>query len=212
MKRETYQILKKETPISYICFSTLENRSIILISTSDAHLLIYELIEYRFELINRISLEKIYSDNFKNSQEVLQDNESQASLLCIGLQLFSIGNNSRIEFNRTRKNVDFIIACATTACLMFIEFNTGSLIYLVDFKSISADKHAGNLTRMIPQVVEFSIVNKEQLNVAFLLLFQNEINVVKCADICLNQIEKVDDLQNESTAPKKEIIISVVSK
>ena len=42
----------------------------------------------------------------------------------------------------------------------------------------------------MPQAIDCQIVNGGQIHLAFLMLFQNEINIVKCGDVVVPKVEK----------------------
>lgn len=192
---------------TFVTVCSLENEPIIVTSSSNSILSIYEYKNNKSLLVKRISLETLYSTYIKSQGECVQNNESHASFLCIGLQVFNIGSTSRIEFNQTRKNSNIIIVCGTPVCLFFIDYNTGQLIYLVDFKSISFRTNASDSTFIMPQSIDFSLVENKQINAAFLFLFQNEINIVKCADICVSTNQSaIDSKPNDLTNESEEIL------
>ena len=102
--------------------------------------------------------------------------------------MFSLAASSRLEFDETRKNSRILIVCATSACLFFIDFDSGNLIYLIDFNQNSPNKKLQNLA--MPQAIDCQIVNDGRIHLAFLLLFQNEINIMKCGDVVVPKIDK----------------------
>lgn len=91
--------------------------------------------------------------------------------VCTGLHVFKV-------------NLQTVITCATSSCMFLIDFDSGDLIYLIDFNEINLDNSKKDvLACLLPQTVEFCLVDGKQVNAALLSLFQNEINIVKCADI-----------------------------
>lgn len=206
-KKNQFQV--SDTLVSICC---LEHEPVILTCSSNSLLCFYEYKNEKFTLTKKISLENLYS-NFiaaNISQENTLKDDSFASFLCIGLKVFNIGSNSRIEFNRTRKNSNYIIVCGTPVCLFFIEYSTGSLIYLIDFKEVSFRKNLNNSMFIMPQTINFCLADNKQINAAFLFLFQNEITIVKCADICSNQLDSI--IQENAQIIENENTLTVIPK
>jgi hypothetical protein len=195
------QTITNECTFVNVC--SLLDEPIIIASTSGSNLNIYHYDKMEIKLFRQISLENLYSNQFQLQESSSEDGEqSYASCLCIGLQVFNIGDQNRIEFNQARKNSNTIIVCGTPQCLFFIEYSTGNLIYMVDFKSVSFRQNA---TFMMPQTIDFCLVRDRQINAAFLFLFQNEISIVKCADICANK-SLVKEISNHAVDSQNELL------
>jgi len=209
---KTTQLQVDDTLVSICC---LEHEPTIITCNSNSMLCYYEYKNEKFFLTKNISLENVYSNyvktniNQEDPTSTLKD-DSYASFLCIGLKVFNIGTNSRIEFNRTRKNSSYVIVCGTPVCLFFIEYSTGTLIYLIDFKEVSFRKNLNNSMFIMPQTIDFCLVDNKQINAAFLFLFQNEITIVKCADICSNQLDSI--IQENAQIIENENTLTVIPK
>lgn len=62
----------------------------------------------------------------------------------------------------------------------------------------------------IPQAIECQLVRNKQINAAFLFLFENELSVVKCAEIYApNSLNQEDSKKKSSTIIDNEILCSV---
>ena len=201
-EKKTIQTVTNESTFVNVC--SLSDEPVLVASTSGSNLNIYHYdrdnttTTTTIKLFRQISLENLFTNRLQNTSSSSEDGEqSYASFLCIGLQVFNIGDQNRIEFNQARKNSSTIIVCGTPQCLFFIEYSTGNLIYMVDFKSVSFSKNANFI---MPQMIDFCLVRDRQINAAFLFLFQNEINIVKCADICVHK-----SIANEIIANSKDI-------
>lgn len=206
-KEKLENSLRNDLNTTFISVCSLENQPIIVTGSSDCTLSIYEYKYNQSSLIKKIFLESLYAERRTKQKEndEEEEEETNASLLCVGLQLFNLGNNSRIEFNQARKSLNAIIVCATPVCLFFIDFSTGNLIYLVDFNDVSFKKSLNNECFLMPQCVDFSLVNNKQINAAFLFLFQNEISIVKCAEISSHTTTQ-SNIAQESNGEIEEIL------
>jgi hypothetical protein len=134
-------------------------------------------------------------------------------VLCIGLHVFSIENRTNLTHSQNR---NLIACCATSTFIFLIDLNAGTLIYLLDFKNMPYNARLLNVGYLLPQIVEFCLVEeRSQINAAMHSLFQNEIHVIKCADMFLD--ESVSGLNSrESTRStlltSSEAVLSVLPR
>ena len=208
-RNSTIQTIEnKHASNSFVNISCSESEPVLLTNTSDGYLHLYEYNKLnQFKIVKKVNLEQLYtnylSQNF-SSCSIENSEETCHSMLCIGLHLISIENKIRlVESSNENKN---LIACvATSAFIFLIDMNVANLIYLMEFKNMPYNENLLNVSYLLPQLVEFSLVNK-QIKAALHSLFQNEIYVIKCADLFLN---------NEKAAAKQihvENLLSVLPK
>ena len=187
--------------------SCLDREPQLVTSSSDGNLNVYEFGQGVFFLSRTISLEKLYlSHAAKNLLEFSGD----ASMLCIGIQIFSIGTTSSLSLDKTATNrsCQTMIVCATTNAIYFIDVNTGDLLNLIDFKSVQLNTKYLNISCLIPQAVDFCMVENKQINAALLFLFQNEMDILKCADIT-STVKNISKANNDLSDKDKEPVLTV---
>lgn len=162
-------------------------------SLSDGTLNVYDYAYAQeiFMLTRTISLETLHLEY--RSQSLSESNENNfsqddVSMLCIGIQVFSIGNDNNLGVDQggvshMQTFSQSIIACSTSNAIYFIGAKTGTILNLIDFKSIQLNTKHLNISCLIPQCVDFCMIENKQINAALMFLFQNEIDILKCADI-----------------------------
>ena len=121
--------------------------------------------------------------------------DSSPSMLCIGLHLIAIENRASLV-NSTSQNKNLIACVATSTLIFLIDLNASHLIYLIDFKNMPYNSKHLNVNYLLPQIVEFSLVNGKQINAALHSIFQNEIDVIKCADLFIEEVYNEDKNSN----------------
>jgi hypothetical protein len=158
---------------SFSNITCLVEKSLVLVSTSDGHLNIYAWSPNEpTSLFKSFDLEKLYASHKKLSKKA--DNTIDLSFLVIGMHIFSFGNE---------ENSECMIVCATSSCLFLIDMNSDKLLNVIEFSDLPFNTKHLSMNCLIPQVAEFSVIENKQINAALLYLFNNEINVIKCADI-----------------------------
>ncbi len=122
----------------------------------------------------------------------MRDEERSDSFLCLSLHLFTFEAATRIEFDAVRKTTKSIIVCCTTTAVFFIDYQTCDLINVIDFTRLCAQNKSGPVQQQagIPQAIDVNLLRNSQINVAFQLLFQSEINIVKCAEVWAPSVSK----------------------
>jgi hypothetical protein len=155
---------------------------------SNGALNVYDYAQNVFLLTKTISLETLHLEY--TSQHSTENNEinllqSDTSMLCIGIQVFIIGsnNNLSVDSGGEKTFVQTIIVCSTSNAIYFIDTNSGNILNLIDFKSIQLNTKHLNISCLIPQCVDFCLIENKQINAALMFLFQNELDILKCADI-----------------------------
>ena len=194
-KLKLVKSIQNQTPHSFVSLNSAQNEPLLVTSSTDGCLSIYEYKNEELFYQTSLSLEKLYSSKRPKTKD---EHLSEVSMLCIGLELISIGNK---DVNQAKS----LIIYATSSCLFLIDLKTISLLNIIDFKSIDLNTKYLNVSSLIPQVVDFSMFDNKQINAALLFLFQNEINVVKCVDL----YPVVETVKPKEAVKPDEIIISV---
>jgi len=181
---------KIENPSSkyVISISCADNEPILVTSLSNGTLNVYDYAQNVFLLKKTISLETLhleYTSRHSTEKNEINLLQNDTSMLCIGIQIFSIGTNNslNVDSGGEKTFVQTIIVCSTSNAIYFIDANGGNILNLIDFKSIQLNTKHLNISCLIPQCVDFCIIENKQINAALMFLFQNELDILKCADI-----------------------------
>lgn len=205
MKQRSLLETIKNTSLSgsFSNVSCLEENSLVLISTSDGCLNIYAWTRNEpANLLNSFNLEKLYRSQRQTAKQT--ENSLDMSFLVIGMHMFSLSSEAN-----SSENVDCMIVCATSSCLFLIDINSDKLLNVIEFGDLPFNTKHLNMNCLIPQVAEFSLEENKQINAALLYLFNNEVNVIKCADISrtksnqeFSSVAAVSDQNYLSVIPK----------
>lgn len=185
-------MISSEHGFNLVC--SLEAEGSIVASTLDGFLYIYEAVKSAdFLLVNKVALETLYDNYLKNKAGYMRDEDRNDSFLCLSLHLLTFESGTRIEFDAARKTTKTMIVCCTTSALFFIDYHTCDLINLIDFKRLCIQNKSRPAQQQvgIPQAIDVKLLHNSQVNVAYQLLFQNEISVVKCAEVVAPSPSKI---------------------
>lgn len=123
-----------------------------------------------------------YSGQFKllKSMDLLK-HQAENNLICIGLDLIdNVGSKFCLRFDqKTTSNCDLIVLYGTNTSILFIDFATNELIKHIDLKSIRSNSLKKTI---MPQVINFH-ANNHGVFAALLSVFQNEVHIVRCAEM-----------------------------
>jgi hypothetical protein len=192
--------------------SCAESEPALLTNTSDGFLHLYEYNKSNeLEFVKKIELQNMLKNYLSQNSQMNKSTSSDANspILCTGLHLFTIENKASLTDSQNKN----LIGCVATSSYIFIiDLNAANLIYLIDFKNMPFDAQSLNVEYLLPQVVDFSLVGQKQINAAMHSLFKNEIQVIQCSGLFLNESVVNGEGGRQSSLASSEVCLSVVPR
>ena len=172
---------------------TSESQPVVVTTSTDGQLKVYEFTSYELRLQKALRLEALYREYKKHVWSSLTGHEESfdPSMLCIGADLLTLEPSTTIKFeNKSVIGSDtgskLILVYGTTSYLLTIDLDSDALMDLHDWKqSQRLDE-----TLFIPHVMSFCSNKNGDINSAVLSIFKNQINILRIAQIeCSKPIE-----------------------